>query len=168
MNQQTKNTKNPKEKKIAFVHVFMICSISIFICCLIISCNQDNQTKIQKKIAIAKMDRIQNFRLEQNKQFVIIDSIYCKIKNLDPSINAGYEENDIKFYLNEIQTFHRNNVHDDRYKIYAITAEFYTLWLMNKKELWSILENTSHFRKNLEECEIGLQKKITKLKHITE
>ena len=33
------------------------------------------------------------------------------------------------------------------------------LWLSDKKQLWSIEQNIRLFKANLEECEIGLQKK---------
>lgn len=38
-------------------------------------------------------------------------------------------------------------------------ADFYQMWLTDRKELWSKRENISTFKKNLEECEIGLESK---------
>ena len=39
-------------------------------------------------------------------------------------------------------------------------ADFYDMWLSDKKQLWSIQQNIITFKANLEECEIGLQKKL--------
>mgnify|MGYP000279073246 FL=1 len=38
-------------------------------------------------------------------------------------------------------------------------ADFYAMWLSDKKQLWSIEQNIRLFKANLEECEIGLRKK---------
>jgi hypothetical protein len=39
------------------------------------------------------------------------------------------------------------------------------MWFADKKELWSNQQNIILFRKNLEECQIGLQKKTDQLKN---
>lgn len=165
MEQKSKNTKNQREKVIGFVYVSLLFLVATFACCFCLFYYTNTKTSTRKEFVIAKMDRIREFQNIQSNQMVIIDSIYNKIKDFNPGINASYEENDIKFYLNDIKKLYDDNSYDGRYKIFYQVSNFYNMWFSNKKELWSKKQNISRFRKNLEECEIGLQKKLDELKN---
>lgn len=166
MNQnRAKNTKNRRERNFGFIYVSLLFIITTGICCAsLFYYNFNDKTIAQKKFAIAKMDRIRSFQSAQNEEIVIVDSIFNRIKDFDPSINASYEENDIKYYLNDMKNIYEKNVYDARYKIFYHIASFYTLWFDDKKELWSKKQNIAIFKKNLEDCEIGLEKKKEELK----
>jgi hypothetical protein len=111
------------------------------------------------------MDRIRNFQSIQSDQMVVVDSIFGKIRDFNPSIQASYEENDIKYYLNDIKRLYEENSYDKRYKIFYQVSGFYNMWFADRKELWSKSRNIEGFKKNLEDCEIGLQKKKDELKN---
>ncbi|MDU1906549.1 MAG: type VI secretion system transmembrane protein TssO [Dysgonomonas sp.] len=165
MEQRTKNTKNQKERTIGFIYVSLLFMAATFICCWCLFYYSDNKTSSRKEFVIAKMDRIKEFQDIQSEKMVIVDSIYNKIREFNPGINASYEENDIKFYLTDIKKLYDNNNYDGRYKIFNQVSNFYNMWFADKKELWSKKENIVRFRKNLEDCEIGLQKKMDELKN---
>jgi len=165
MEQKTKNTKNKKEKTIGFIYVSLLFVVATFACCCCLFYYTDNKASTRKEFVIAKMDRIREFQNVQNEQMVIVDSIYNKIKDFNLGINASYEENDIKFYLNDIKRLSDNNKYDGRYKIFFQVANFYNMWFADKKELWSKRQNLIKFKKNLEDCEIGLQKRMNELKN---
>ncbi|WP_029906692.1 type VI secretion system transmembrane protein TssO [Prevotella sp. 10(H)] len=165
MKQKTKNTSNRREKTIGLIYVSMLFIVVTFICgwCLFYYTDGSNETR--KEFVIAKMDRIRAFQNVQAEQIMIVDSIYNKIKSFNLGVNASYEENDIKFYLNDIKKLHEDNSYDGRYKIFSQVSGFYSMWFADKKELWSKQQNIVRFQKNLEECRIGLEKKKDELKN---
>jgi len=160
-----KNTANRREQITGFVYVSLMFIFTVAICCVcMFYYRSDDKSNTRKEFAISKMDRIRSFQQIQNEEMVIIDSIYNKISQFNPGINASYEENDIKYYLNDLKRIYEKNSHDGRYKIFQQTSAFYSRWFDDRKELWSKQQNISNFRKNLEQCEIGLQKKKDELK----
>lgn len=164
MDKKTKNTKNDREKAIGFVYVTVLFSLATIACCLCLFYYSTNKTSTRKEFVIAKMDRIREFQTIQSDRMLIVDSIYNKITEYNPGVNASYEENDIKFYLNDIKQLYEDNSYDGRYKIFFQVSDFYNMWFADKKELWSKKQNIVKFKKNLEECEIGLEKKLEELK----
>ena len=163
MNQKNKFTKNQREQVIDFIYVSLLFLAVTFVCCSILFYYTETRGSTQKEFVIAKMDRVRQFQDIQNRQIFIVDSIYNKIGGFNPGVNASYEENDIKFYLNDIKNIYENNSHDERYKIFNQVSNFYNMWFSDKKELWSKHQNIVNFQKNLEECQIGLDRKREEL-----
>ena len=106
-----------------------------------------------------KMERIRNFQHIQERQTVAVDSLKNRIRSFNPGVVALYEESDIKYLINELKEVYEKAPSDNRYKMFFHAAVFYEAWFTDKKELWSKRENMTNFKKNLEECEIGLQNK---------
>lgn len=165
MSQKEKVTKNRRERVIGFTYVSLLFLVGTFACCWCLFYYTDTKSETRKEFVIAKMDRIREFQNVQSEQMLIVDSIYNKIKTFDPGLNASYEENDIKFYLNDIKKLYDDNSYDGRYKIFSQVSTFYNMWFADKKELWSKQQNIIKFRKNLEDCQIGLDKKKEDLKN---
>lgn len=165
MEQEKKHTKNRREKTIGLLYVLTFFLVATFACCWCLSYYSDNKSETRKEFVIAKMDRIRAFQEEQSRQIIIVDSIYNKIKEFNPGVNASYEENDIKFYLNDIKKLYEENSYDGRYRIFNQVSNFYNMWFADKQELWSKQQNIDKFKKNLEDCQIGLQKKMDELKN---
>jgi hypothetical protein len=159
-----KKTHNRKEQITAFIYVSILFLLTTGISCACLFYYSPNIiTTTRKEFAISKMARIRNFQFIQNEQTAIIDSIFGKIETYNPDLRASYEESDIKYYLNNIKSLYENNSYDKRYKIFYQVSAFYNMWFADRKELWSKKQNIIGFRKNLEECEIGLQKKKQEL-----
>jgi hypothetical protein len=161
-----KNTHNRREQISGFIQVsFLFLVATIAGCSLLFYYSVNGKPNARKEFAIAKMDRIHGFQNIQSEQIVIVDSIYNKIADYSPDIQASYEESDIKYYLNTIGALYEENSYDKRYKIFHLVSTFYNRWFADRKEAWSKQQNITGFRKNLEECEIGLQKKKEELKN---
>lgn len=157
-------TKNQHEKARAFVYVCLLFAFTTAICCILLVHYQgSDDNKSRKTFAISKMERIRSYQAIQGKQITVIDSLYNQIRQFNPEVNASYEESDIKFYLNDLKALYNKNSHDGRYKIFLQVSNFYGMWFDDKKELWSKQKNIKSFKKNLEDCEIGLQKKLDEL-----
>lgn len=164
---ESRTTFNTKEKAIAFTYVTIVFTVVTLLCCIaIFYYNETSRTYQHKEYVISKMGRVRQFQVMQNKQLEIKDSIFNKIRDFKPSVNASYEENDIKFFLNEVKHIYEDKSYDERYKIFMQYSNFYNMWFADKKELWSKKENVLAFKKNLEECEIGLNKRLDEVKSL--
>lgn len=163
MAKKIKNTKNQRERMMAFLYVLLLFSVTTTMCCVFLFHYSNKKTTTRKEFAIAKMNRIHEFQHIQNDRVAMVDSTYAKVRDFDPSINASYKENDIKFYMNTIKSVYESNTYDARYKVFFQVSNFYNMWFADKKELWSKKQNIQRFKKNLEECEIGLQRRMDQL-----
>lgn len=164
---ESKVAFNAKEKTIAFIYVTLVFLVVTLLCCVaLFYYNETSSTYQHKEYVINKMDRVRHFQVMQSKQVEVKDSIFNKIKDFKPSVNASYEENDIKFFLNEVKHIYEERNYDERYKIFLQYSNFYNMWFADKKELWSKKENVVAFKRNLEECEIGLNKRLDEVKSI--
>lgn len=158
------DTMNQKEKIFGFVYVLILFIAIAGICnWLIFYYNPDFRLFSQKKFVITKMNRIREFQEMQNSYALTMDSLYSKINKYNPGINAIYEENDILYMVNSMKNVYESRSWDMRYKSFVHVADFYYMWFTDKKELWSKKDNITRFRKNLEECEIGLSNKKSEM-----
>jgi len=154
------DTMNQKEKIMGFAYVFLLFLSITGICCfLLYYYNSDFKAFTQKKFVITKMERMRKFQSDQSHAIVIVDSLYNKINNYNPGVNAIYVENDIRFMINDLKAVYDKQAWDTRYKCFQHISDFYLMWFTDKKDLWSKQDNVIKFRKNLEECEIGLNNK---------
>lgn len=161
---QQKNI-NSRERNINFLYVFFIVFITVISCSILLfRYNTNFSIFSQKDFVISKMERIQQYQQLQQKEFIVVDSLYNRIQAFNPGVTALYEESDIKYLINEMKGIYEKNTWDLRYKVFLHTAQFYEMWFTDKKELWSKQENISKFKSNLEECEIGLQNKKDELR----
>lgn len=162
----TQKTISVKERTIAFVYLLLAFLVITGIGGYVLFSNNDKRQLFSKKfIVIKKMERLKDFQLLQHKQLRTIDSLYSRINHFTPNVNASYEENDIKFLINDLSQQWEKNARDQRNKVFFHVAAMYDMWFADKKELWSRQQNIASFKKNLEECEIGLQKKQGELKN---
>lgn len=160
---------NKRERVIGFIYVsllFMVaCGLSLF---FLFRHHQELLTIPEKALIIKKMERIHLFQDIQTRQAAICDSVFTKIVRYNPGINASYEENDIKFLINDIKIRYTDNIWDNRYKAFLHVSDLYELLLTDKKKTWTIGQNINNFRQNLEACEIGLEQKneeLNKIRH---
>jgi hypothetical protein len=105
------------------------------------------------------MERVREYQKEQKRTMETINLLHDKIALFDPAVNAVYEEDNIKYMVNELRIIHDNHPLDSRYKSFLHIANFYYMWYVDKKSLWGIQENIARFTKDLEECELGLTNK---------
>ena len=53
-------------------------------------------------MVIKKMERQKEFQNIQSVQIVSADTLFSRIEQFEPGVNASYEENDIKFLINDL------------------------------------------------------------------
>ena len=167
MSQENKSGKpvSERERIIGFVYLVILFVFFVGACgYFLFKYEETRHIFSNKMIVIKKMERQKDFRLLQSGQIAAVDSLFVRINRFEPGINASYEENDIKFLINDLAKQWEKNGWDKRNKMFWHLASVYEMWFADKKELWSRQENIVKFKRNLEECELGLQKKENELK----
>jgi hypothetical protein len=159
-----KTTTNQKEKVTGLIYVLLLFTAITAACCfLLFYYNSDFLVFTQKDLAISKMNRIKEYQDVQSRSISMVDSLFNKINKYQPMVNAVYEENDIEYIISELENIYEQHSRDMRYKSFLHLSQFYSMWFIDKKELWSTRINITHFKQNLEECEIGLKNKKNEL-----
>lgn len=152
-----------RKEKIAGVSYVSIIFLVFFLSCAMMLFYRNTEIAAygQKEFDISKISRIGEFRDMQKREVMMIDSIYGRIKTLNPEVRANYEETEINFLLNDLKSLHDSHAWDPRYKIFLQFARCCEMWLTDKKEIWSKKNNISGFTGNLEACESGIAGKET-------
>ncbi|MDR2950588.1 MAG: type VI secretion system transmembrane protein TssO [Prevotella sp.] len=147
---------NSREKIMGFIYILIFFLLVSVVCCvLIFNHNSDFKSFAQKDFAITKMERIKDFQDKQNTKYIVTDSLFNKIRKYNPAVKAIYEENEIKLMLNDLEEVYNKNTWDKRYKVFSQISNLYNMWYMDKKELWSKRENIAKFKKGIEDCQMG-------------
>lgn len=161
----TKKHVNRRERIGGFVYVllFFCGGVSLAIW-LIFSDNDVSRIFSRKDSVEIKMARQHKFRKAQEENAAVCDMLMAKIADYDPSVNALYEKNEIQYIINELRKHYENNNHDKRYLVFLHMGDFYQMWFNDRQHLWSLNSNLNYLRNNLEECELGLEKKKETMK----
>lgn len=165
-NSKQRKPVSERERFIGFVYVLILFVGIVGICGYLLFKNESTSHLFSNKaMVIKKMERQKDFQLTQTEHIVGADSLFLRINQFQPGVNASYEENDIKFLINDLSKQWEKNGWDKRNKMFWHLASVYEMWFADKKELWSKQDNTVKFKTNLEECELGLQKKEGEIKN---
>ena len=137
---------NKREIFMGHAYVFLFFFLTTVACCLaIFMWNSDFKIFEQKEFVKIKMNRIKEFQQEQAECQLPTDSLFRKIEAFEPGVYAQYEEDDIHYLINNLRNTYERNNWDKRYKLFMHIADFYAMWLSDKKQLWSIEQNISLF-----------------------
>ncbi len=151
---------NQKERVMGFIYVLLFFLSVTTVCCLSLFLYNSSYAAVkQKDFSISKMKRIGEFRSDQRISAPTVDLLFNKISVFNPGINAVYEEDNIKFLINDLRTVYEKNALDTRYKAFQHVADFYYMWYTDRRTLWSLQTNIERFTRYLEECELGLANK---------
>ena len=71
-------------------------------------------------MVIKKMERQKEFQNIQSVQIVSADTLFSRIEQFEPGVNASYEENDIKFLINDLAKQWERNSFDKRNKMFSL------------------------------------------------
>lgn len=153
-----------RDKVSAVINICVIFGICTSLCLFFYLKNNEPELGLYKNLIVKKAERQQMLRREQANSLIQCDSLYLRIERFDPGVNASFEENDIKFLINDLKEVYERNVWDKRYKVFYHVATYYEMWFADKKILWSKKMNILNFSRNLEACEMGLTQKEEELK----
>lgn len=154
-----------RERIMGFIYILLIFMASSGICIwYLFGRNDDLKLFTQKESVVTRMDRMREYRQVQERYAPRIDSLYRRIDRFQPDVIASYEENEINILIRELGDVYERHSYDKRYKVFRHSADYCRMWFDDKKEYWGLRENIARFHRDLEACEIGLQKKTDELK----
>lgn len=153
-----------RDRLSGMVAVMVIFSVCCSICLYYFISTSQTDMSSYKDVIVKKSQRQQTYRDAMADHKTTCDSLFMRIERFDPAVNASFEENDIKFLINDLRGVYEQNAWDKRYKVFSHVAGFYEMWFADKKILWSKKDNIRKFSSNLEKCEMGLTKKEEELK----
>ncbi|GAB3769495.1 hypothetical protein GCM10028818_05640 [Spirosoma horti] len=104
-----------------------------------------DQIKLKERILTSQLDNLP-----------LLDSAYHSIVAYQPQINAVFIEVDIEDHLNEIRRLSGPQQEGTRFRTFAQIADFYRMMYVDKKLVWSKQSNISLFRKQLDDCSVGM------------
>jgi hypothetical protein len=155
---------NRRERIGGFFYVMLLFCTGAGLCSWWLLSRNEMSVFSRKSAVVAKMERQTEFRQAQEQYAGVCDSLVRQIIRHNMAVNAVYEENDIRHLISEVRRQYENWQPDRRYMAFYHLGSIYEMWFADKKQLWSRKENIELFRKNLEECELGLEKKKEELK----
>lgn len=153
-----------RDKVSAALSIVLIFGVCASVCLFFFLKGTKIELASHKSFIVKKYERQQAFQEKQAEYQEMCDSLYARIDRFDPGVNASFEENDIKFLINDLKGVYEQNAWDKRYKAFYHVAVFYEMWFADKKLLWGNQSNIQTFGKDLELCEMGLTKKEDELK----
>ena len=157
---------NRRERTGGLIYVLLFFIAGAGLCSWLLLAQSDmSQFFSRKDMVSAKMKRQNDFKREQENSVTTCEIIVEKINAYNPGINAVYEKNDIQFMINELRKKSEYNRSDKRYLVYMHLGDFYQMWFNDKQYLWSLESNIVYLKKNLEDCELGLDKKKEEIKN---
>jgi hypothetical protein len=157
---KNEKTINQREKTMGFIYVLLLFFALSATCCLLLFLhNSDSAAFGRRDFAVDRMKRINEYREMQRKTMETIEQLHDRIAAFNPSVNAAYEEDHIRFAINELREIYEKHSLDTRYRSFMHIANFYYLWYADRKTLWSLHSNIERFTAYLEECETGLSQK---------
>lgn len=159
---ETKNIRR-RDRISAWVSVLLIFGICTSLCLIFFFAGNAGKWGTYKQLIVKKSERQQQFCKEQADYQASSDSLFRRIERFNPGVNASFEENDIKFLINDLKNVHERHAWDKRYKVFYHMGAFYEMWFADKKILWSRKANIGNFSRKLEQCEMGLTKKEDEL-----
>lgn len=147
---------NLQERVGGFIYIMLLFCIGVGLCSWsLLSHNDTSSIFLHKSTFISKMGRQSEFRRIQERYVSVADSLFNRIGRYNTGINAIYEDNDIKYIINDLIQQYEKNTWDKRYQLFYNLGNIYEMWFTDKKILQSKKENVEFLRQNLEECESG-------------
>ena len=139
---KSSKTVSERERFIGFVYVLTLFIVITGACGFILFKYAGTRHIFSNKImVIKKMERQKEFQNIQSVQIVSADTLFSRIEQFEPGVNASYEENDIKFLINDLAKQWEKNSFDKRNKMFWHLASVYEMWFADKKELGSKQDN---------------------------
>ncbi len=156
---ESKNYVNQRERLISLFYVIICFIVLLSITCFFfLKNNSSSRIFGRKDKLVARMERIESFKELQSVIALQCDTLHANIKKFKPDVYASYEENDIRYELNELKGLYLKNDWDRRYKMFEQISTLYDMWLTDRKDLWCKKQNLNDLTINLQNCEMGLQR----------
>lgn len=132
---KSSKTVSERERFIGFVYVLTLFIVITGACGFILFKYAGTRHIFSNKImVIKKMERQKEFQNIQSVQIVSADTLFSRIEQFEPGVNASYEENDIKFLINDLaKQWERNSFDNAAIRCSGISLRYMKCGLPTRK-----------------------------------
>lgn len=153
-------TLSRKEKHYQFVYLILMLIAAMVLLSIIFLKGFESPFSSADVTSLQTLEQKSKFDNQQKVVQKLLDSTFTKITKLTDEVPQPFEENEIKYGINDIQnSFENANVNDLRKQAYPQIAQFYKMYFDDKKRISKITENIKNFEKQFEDCSIGFKEK---------
>ena len=144
-----------RERRLQFVYL-LAATILLSLIISWVAFRNYTYRRIEHEYLSGQIDQ-QRAILQAQKQYLpLLDSAYRAIVAYQPQVNAVFVEVDIEDHLNDIRRLSDSQADGLRFRAFGQIADFYRMMFVDKKVVWSKQTNINLFRKQLDDCGVGL------------
>lgn len=144
-----------RERRLQFIYLLVSIVILSGITSWIAFRNDTYSTAESKRLS-DKIKLQEQILKNQLVNMPLLDSAYRSIVAYQPQVNAIFVEVEIDDHLNEIRRLSSPQTDGIQFRSFAQIADFYKMMYVDKKVAWSKQSNINLFRKQLDDCSVGL------------
>ncbi|MBD8082493.1 type VI secretion system TssO [Chryseobacterium caseinilyticum] len=156
---QANITLSKQEKRYQFLYLILMLLLALILLGIIFLNNFRSPFSETDMLKVQTLEQKNKFDIQQKITQPIVDSTFAKIASLSEENPDPVKESQIDYDISTIKnSFENASINDDRKVGYPVIAEFYKMFLEDKKWLAKKKENVIKYEKEYEECTIGFQK----------
>ncbi len=148
-----------EERKIQFIYLLVFWSALSVVFCYVCFSGYSRSEIRSKELVIEKINSENELLKSQMAIAVHIDSLQKMLMLYQPSTSQVFLENNINYELEELKKIYEAKKADINYKIFNQLYVFNSMQFFDKKAIWNATNNIAFLKNNLQDCEIGFQKK---------
>ncbi|WP_292009651.1 type VI secretion system transmembrane protein TssO [Chryseobacterium sp.] len=157
-------TLSKKEKHYQFFYLLLMLLTSLLLLGIIFLKAFESPFSTSDMLAIQTLEQKSKFDQQQKIVQPLLDSTFNQISKLTDEVPQPFEENNIRYGINDIaNSFENANVNDLRKEGYPQVAQFYKMYFDDKKIISKKSENIKVFEKQFQDCSIGFKEKKDQL-----
>ncbi|WP_312077206.1 type VI secretion system TssO [Chryseobacterium sp.] len=155
---QANITLSKQEKRYQFLYLILMLFMALIFLGIIFLHNFKSPFSPNDILKVQTLEQKNKFDIQQKVTQPLVDSTFTKIVALSEETADPVKENQIEYDINTIRnSFLNANINDERKVGYPLIADFYDMFLKDKKWLVKKKENVKRYEKQYEECTIGYQ-----------
>ncbi|MCC2590643.1 type VI secretion system TssO [Chryseobacterium sp. MFBS3-17] len=157
-------TLSNKEKRHYFLYLLAMLFFAVLILSLILLAKFRSPFSDADLVSIQVLQEKAKFEDRQAKTIYVLDSAFSKIERLPLETRNTFEANEIQYSINDIpNVFETVNTTDPRKQSYVQIARFYEMFFRDKEMASKMNENMKFYKKQAEDCAIGVKEKKQQL-----
>lgn len=157
-------TLSKKERHYQFVYLILMLFAALIFLGIIFLKGFESPFSDEDIISVQNLEQKVKFDQQQKATQRLLDSTFTQINRLTNEAPQPFEEDAIKTGINDIvNSFENANVVDIRKEGYPQIAKFYKMYFYDKKVISSKTENIKSFKKQFDECSIGVKEKKSQI-----
>ncbi|KQT16989.1 hypothetical protein ASG31_11535 [Chryseobacterium sp. Leaf404] len=157
-------TLSKKEKRYQFLYLILMLLLALLLLGIIFLHQFRSPFSETDILKVQTLEQKNKFDIQQKVTQPIVDTTFSKIVSLSEENPDPVKESQIEYDISTIRnSFENAGINDERKVGYPLIAEFYKMFLEDKKWLVKKKENIKKYEKQYDDCTIGYQQRKDQL-----